>query len=121
MSPEGEGIFTLVPCSGLLHSAHMRRPFLVVEVDSEDVGTGDGMVRRDTRAEVGGDCVVAFTGEALFMRDVDDDDDDWKLKGEEEGEIESGLPEIEERIDPAGDRGGGGGELAFALSRCNVF
>lgn len=138
MSPEGEGIFTLVPCNGLLHSAHIRRPFLVVvevlAVDSEDVGTGDagGMVvvvgRRVVvvalaRAEVGGDWVPApftCTGDALFTRDVDDDDDEWKLKGEDEGEIESGLPEIEERIDPAGDKGGGGG-LAAVLSRCNVF
>lgn len=103
---------------------------VVVVVDSEDVGTGDAggmvVVRRVVvalaRAEVGGDWVPApftCTGDALFTRDVDDDDE-WKLKGEDEGEIESGLPEIEERIDPAGDKGGGGG-LEAMLSRCNVF
>ena len=99
----------------------MRRPFLVVEVDSEDVGTGDGVIVRRVllaRAEVGGDGVPLLftdTGDALFMRDVDDDD--WKLKGEDEGEIESGLPEMEERIEPAGDKGGGGG----LVSRCKDF
>lgn len=128
-----------MPCNGLLHSAHIRRPFLVVvvevevvvAVESEDVGTGDAggmvVVRRVVvvvalaRAEVGGDWVPApftCTGDALFTRD--DDDDEWKLKGEDEGEIESGLPEIEERIEPAGDKGGGGG-LEAVLSRCNVF